>query len=232
MTNIEITCIKLTSDIHEREYLYCCLSNNHNSHKNNHISLAKTQSIIKPSSTPSTRALHEDIELTCNITCTDTDIADTERERERASSTRQSVFVGQYERFVPSCTDSLPSESNVPQSLHLKHSLCQVFFTARRLSDANGTCPHCRRSIAIHITYAFGVRPVIIRRISSWRASPEGRWWRIWFMLGGEWGRCVVSWVAYSMAGLGLIKVQGAVHLSRECVISLPINLLATRSQL
>ena len=34
------------------------------------------------------------------------------------------------------------------------------------------------------------------------------------------------------MAGLGLIKVQGAVHLSRECVISLPINLLATRSQL
>jgi len=133
---------------------------NHNNHKNDRISLAKIQSIIKPSSTPSTRALHGDMELTCNITCTDTDIADTERERERererASSTRQSVFVGQYERFVPSCTDSLPSESNVPQSLHLKHSLCQVFFTARRLSDANGTCPHCRRSIAIRITRVRG----------------------------------------------------------------------------
>ena len=32
------------------------------------------------------------------------------------------------------------------------------------------------------------------------------------------------------MAGLGLIKVQGAVHLSLACVISLPIDLLATRS--
>ena len=50
MTNIEITCIKLTSNIHEREYLYC-LSNNHTNRKNNRISLAKTQSIIKPSST-------------------------------------------------------------------------------------------------------------------------------------------------------------------------------------
>ena len=47
MTNIEITC-NITSDIHEHEYLYCCLSN---SHKNNHISLAKIQSIVKPSST-------------------------------------------------------------------------------------------------------------------------------------------------------------------------------------
>jgi len=48
MKNIEITCIKPTSDIHEHEYLYCCLSN---SHKNNHISLAKIQSIVKLSST-------------------------------------------------------------------------------------------------------------------------------------------------------------------------------------
>jgi len=42
---------KLTSDIHEHEYLYCCLSNNHTNHKNDRISLGKIQSIVKPSST-------------------------------------------------------------------------------------------------------------------------------------------------------------------------------------